>query len=305
MMTVVLLRQIAVMALLMAAGVWLVKKKMLSEQGCKELGALLLNVVIPCVILRSYMIDFSVEKLKELALSAALAVFSLVIAMVVGSLVYGTKRGIQNFAASFCNAGFIGIPLTQAVFGSEAVFYVAASVAFLNLFQWTYGLYIMTGDKSVIRIGRILKNPVFLSIGAGILLFLCPVPIPEVFRKTVGYLADMNTPLAMLILGSYLVKTDFKGIVLEKKIYGCVLMRLVIIPLLTMAIFRMLPVKNPQIVMVVLIAASTAVGGNIAIFAQQYDADYLLAVKTVCLSTIASVVTTPLLVGCMQMMWHI
>lgn len=304
MMILVLLRQIAIMALLMAAGVFLVKKRMLSGQGCKELGALLLQIVIPCVIVRSYMIDFSMEKLKELVLSAFLAVLSLLIAMVVGTVVYGQKKGIQNFAASFCNAGFIGIPLTQAVFGTEAVFYVAAYVAFLNLFQWTYGLYIMTGDKNVIKIGRILKNPVFISIGIGLLLFLYPFQIPELVRKTVGYMADMNTPLAMLILGSYLAKTDWKGIFLEKEIYGCVLLRLLVIPILTAGIFWLLPLQNTQIIMVVLIAASTAVGGNIAIFAQQYGADYLLAVKTVCLSTIVSVITTPVFVSVLQFLWH-
>lgn len=62
-MVYILLRQILIMALLMAVGVALMKKRILSEQGCKDLGAVLLNMVIPCVILKSYMIDFSYENL--------------------------------------------------------------------------------------------------------------------------------------------------------------------------------------------------------------------------------------------------
>lgn len=73
----------------------------------------------------------------------------------------------------------------------------------------------------------------------------------------------------------------------------CVLLRLLIIPLATLGVFVILPVDNIVIIMVVLIAASTSVGGNIAIFAQQYNKDYILSVRTVCLSTILSIVTIP------------
>lgn len=293
MMVYILLRQILIMALLMAIGVALMKKRILSEQGCKDLGAVLLNMVIPCVILKSYMIDFSYEKLRELGVSASLSLLSLALSMAISCLFFGKRRSIQNFASAFGNAGFIGIPLTQAVFGEEAVFYVAAYVAFLNLFQWTYGLYIMTGDKEMIHIAAILKNPVFISIGLGVIMFLLPVSIPAILVKTVGYIADMNTPVAMIILGSYLVKTDFRSIFLSKDIYVCVLLRLLIIPLATLGLFRALPVDNIVIIMVVLIAASTSVGGNIAIFAQQYGKDYILSVRTVCLSTLLSIVTIP------------
>ena len=292
-MVYILLGQILIMAFLMAVGVGLMKKGMLSQQGCRDLGAILLNVVIPCVILKSYMIGFSYEKLRELGESAVLSLLSLVLAMAISWLFFGKRKGIQNFASAFGNAGFIGIPLTQAVFGTEAVFYVAAYVAFLNLFQWTYGLYIMTGDREVIHIAAILKNPVFISIGLGVVMFLLPVSIPGFMVKTVGYIADMNTPLAMIILGSYLVKTDLRSIFLSKEIYMCVLLRLLIIPLATLGVFVILPVDNIVIIMVVLIAASTSVGGNIAIFAQQYNKDYILSVRTVCLSTILSIVTIP------------
>ena len=292
-MVYILLRQILIMAFLMAVGVGLMKKGMLSQQGCRDLGAILLNVVIPCVILKSYMIGFSYEKLRELGESAVLSLLSLVLAKAISWLFFGKRKGIQNFASAFGNAGFIGIPLAHAVFGTEAVFYVAAYVAFLNLFQWTYGLYIMTGDREVIHIAAILKNPVFISIGLGVVMFLLPVSIPGFMVKTVGYIADMNTPLAMIILGSYLVKTDLRSIFLSKEIYMCVLLRLLIIPLATLGVFVILPVDNIVIIMVVLIAASTSVGGNIAIFAQQYNKDYILSVRTVCLSTILSIVTIP------------
>ena len=133
----ILLRQIAIMALLAAVGVYLSRKGFLSPQGTKDLGAILLRVIIPCVIVKSYITEFSRERLLELALSAGLALIGFILAMVISYLVFGKRRRLENFAASFCNAGFIGIPLAQAIIGEEGVFYIAASVALLNLFQWT------------------------------------------------------------------------------------------------------------------------------------------------------------------------
>ena len=93
-MVYILLRQILIMAFLMAVGVGLMKKGMLSQQ-CRDLGAILLNVVIPCVILKSYMIGFSYEKLRELGESAVLSLLSLVLAMAISWLFFGKRKGIS------------------------------------------------------------------------------------------------------------------------------------------------------------------------------------------------------------------
>ena len=216
-MILILFRQIMIIFLLMGVGIILIKRNFLSQQGAKDLGAILINLVIPCVILKSYMIDFSTERLNGLIISAFLSLASLLIGMAVSKIFFGNKKRIENFAASFGNAGFIGIPLTMSVFGQEAVFYVAAYVAFLNLFQWTYGVYVMTGDKSKVSFKNVLKNPVFVSIIIGVVLFVLPISYPLTLTKTVGYIADLNTPLAMIVLGSYLVKLNFKDIFLSDR----------------------------------------------------------------------------------------
>ena len=147
-MEIILLKQICIMFLLIAVGIYLVKKGFLSEQGGKDLGAILLKVVIPCVVVKSYIVEFTPERAADLAISAALALLALVIAMVISWLVFGTRGRIENFGASFCNVGFIGIPLVQAALGESAVFYLASFIALLNILQWTYGVLIMTGCRT-------------------------------------------------------------------------------------------------------------------------------------------------------------
>ena len=300
MLILILLRQIAIMALLMAVGIYLSRKGFLSPQGTKDLGAILLRIIIPCVIVKSYITTYSRERLLELALSAGLALVAFILAMGIAYLVYGKRRRIENFAAAFCNAGFIGIPLAQAVIGDEGVFYMAASVALLNLFQWTYGVYIMTDRKDSIRAKTIVKNPVVIAIVVGIALFLSRLPVPGILTSTLGYIAGMNTPVAMILMGTYMAKLPWRKL-LDKRAYGCVLLRLVVIPAVVLAVFWALPITNQNVALAAYLAAATPVGANICVFAQQYDCDYEFSVVTVCLSTVLSIVTVPLMVSLAQM----
>ena len=296
----ILLRQIAIMALLMAVGILLSRRGFLSPQGTKDLGAILLRIIIPCVIVKSYITTYSRERLLELALSAGLALVAFILAMGIAYLVYGKRRRIENFASAFCNAGFIGIPLAQAVIGDEGVFYMAASVALLNLFQWTYGVYIMTDRRDSISAKTIVKNPVVIAIVIGIALFLSRLPVPGILTSTLGYIAGMNTPVAMILMGTYMAKLPWRKL-LDKRAYGCVLLRLVLIPAAVLAVFWALPISNQNVALAAYLAAATPVGANICVFAQQYDCDYEFSVVTVCLSTVLSIVTVPLMVSLAQM----
>ena len=296
----ILLRQIPIMALLMAVGIYLSRKGFLSPQGTKDLGAILLRIIIPCVIVKSYITTYSRERLLELALSAGLALAAFILAMGIAYLVYGKRRRIENFASAFCNAGFIGIPLAQAVIGDEGVFYMAASVALLNLFQWTYGVYIMTDRRDSISAKTIAKNPVVIAIVIGIALFLSRLPVPGIVTSTLGYIAGMNTPVAMILMGTYMAKLPWRKL-LDKRAYGCVLFRLVIIPAVVLLVFWALPISNQNVALAAYLAAATPVGANICVFAQQYDCDYEFSVVTVCLSTVLSIVTVPLMVSLAQM----
>lgn len=300
MLILILLRQIAIMALLMAVGIVLSRRGFLSPQGTKDLGAILLRIIIPCVIVKSYITTYSRERLLELALSAGLALVAFLLAMAIAYLVYGKRRRIENFASAFCNAGFIGIPLAQAVIGDEGVFYMAASVALLNLFQWTYGVYIMTDRRDSISAKTIAKNPVVIAIVIGIALFLSRLPVPGILTSTLGYIAGMNTPVAMILMGTYMAKLPWRKL-LDKRAYGCVLLRLVVIPAAVLAVFWALPISNQNVALAAYLAAATPVGANICVFAQQYDCDYEFSVVTVCLSTVLSIVTVPLMVSLAQM----
>ena len=115
MITQILLQQTIIMFLLMMLGLLLSRHGMITEQGSRDLSNVLLYAVIPCVILRSYMSEFSVDKLRAMGISAVIAVIAFVASIGVAYLTCGTRHRIENFAVAFGNAGFIGIPLVTAV----------------------------------------------------------------------------------------------------------------------------------------------------------------------------------------------
>ena len=294
MITQILLQQTIIMFALMLLGLLLSRRGMITEQGSRDLSNVLLYAVIPCVILRSYMSEFSTEKLRAMGLSALIAVIAFAASIAVAYLTCGTRHRIENFAVAFGNAGFIGIPLVTAVFGPEAAFYVVSFSTFANLLQWTYGIVIISGKKETMNLRRVFVNPVFISMVIGIALFVLQPTLPTVVTGTIGYIADGNTVLAMIILGYYLSKVQLRGLFADVRLYLFSALRLLVIPAVTILVFLPFPFARGEITLITLIAAATPIASSTAIFAQKFDQDYRRAVSYVCLSTILSVATLPL-----------
>lgn len=178
-----ILNRLAVMLVYMIPGYVLYKRKIISDTGAKDIGKFLLYIILPAAIIKSYNIEFTTEKAWGLLLSTLAAILALLLAMGISHLIFGSKHPIENFGVAFSNAGFMGIPLVQAVIGDEGVYYAAAFVAMLNILQWTYGVYIMTRNRAVISAKKILFNPILVSFGIAIMLFLLPVQLPSFFTE--------------------------------------------------------------------------------------------------------------------------
>ena len=274
MITQILLTQTFIMFILMILGLILSKTGLLTEHGSKDMANILLYAVIPCVIIRSYITDFTMEKLYGLLMSAVLAVVAFAVAIAVSYIIYGMRKPIDNFGTAFCNAGFIGIPLVTAVFGNEAAFYVASFASILNLLQWTYGIVIITRRKDMINIKKVFVNPVTISLVIGLFLFITGIKLPGVINSTMAGVAALNTPAAMIVLGYYLSCVRIRDLLLNPSLYLASFVRLIIIPLLTLLVLYIIPAGHGQIGMITLIAAATPVGTSTAIFAQKFGQDY-------------------------------
>ena len=160
--------------------------------------------------------------------------------------------------------------------------------------QWTYGIVIISGKKETMNLRMVFVNPVFISMVIGIALFVLQPTLPTVVTGTIGYIADGNTVLAMIILGYYLSKVQLRGLFADVRLYLFSALRLLVVPAVTILVFLPFPFARGEITLITLIAAATPIASSTAIFAQKFDQDYRRAVSCVCLSTILSVATLPL-----------
>lgn len=290
----VLLRQLAMMAIYMAAGYFLFRKKLVSVQGCREFGNLLMNIILPCTILNSFRAQRTPEQVSALLWSSLLSLLVLLLTFAVCTLCFRGKT-IEHFGVSFSNVGFISLPLVSSIMGAKGVLYVTPFIALLNIFQWTYGIAVISGSLESVRPRQMLKNPIILSVIAGLGLFLFQPPLPEAVTGAVSAMAALNAPVAMLILGIYLAQVELKSLFTAKILYISSAVRLVLIPALMILLLLPFPV-DAGLRLAVLLAGSAPIGSLAAIFAQMYQEDYALAVREICLSTILCVFTMPVVV---------
>ena len=290
----IVLRQIVIMFLYMAIGGLLFQKGLITKEGSKSLANLLLYVVLPCLVVKSFCVARTPERTSGLLVSFLAALGILLLAMAVSHLLF-KKNPIDDFGAAFSNAGFMGFPLVAAVQGNEAIFYAAGFVALLNALQWTYGQSLISGDPGYRSPKAILKNPLVLSLLLGILIFCFEIPVPAIASDLLAALSALNAPLAMVILGVYLAQTDPKTLFNYPHLYVVAAARLVLIPLLTILVLKLLPARYAAIATTLVIVAAAPIGSNVAVYAQKLGKDYAYAVRGVCLSTLLSAITMPLL----------
>lgn len=295
-----LINQIIIMFLYMIFGFVLFKGKKISKEGSANMATLLVWLIIPVVVVKSFCVEPTQERIVGLLLSIAAAVAAQAVSMLVSHLFF-KKRPIDNFAAAFSNAGFIGIPLVTATVGGDAVFYIAFFVAILNILQWVYGVAVITEKKMKIT-GSTLVHPLVLGTVLGLVLFFTGLgaKLPTVVMSTLSGVSALNAPLAMLIMGVYLAQADMKSLWTDKHLYILSFVRLVLIPLLTVLLLwgmhLLIPALSSTIVLALLIAAIAPVGANVAVYAQLHNKDYVYASKTVVISTLLSLVSMPLVV---------
>ncbi len=305
----ILLQQIITMFLLVSVGYLMFRCKKISPEGSKSLGNILIYLSLPCVIIKSFLVERTGEALKGLLISALAAALVLAVSILI-SRIFFKKDPIAGFASAFSNPGFFGIPLITASISEGAVFYIAAFIAFLNMLQWTYGVSILTADKKkekggapLISVKKIVTAPFMVAIIIGLFFFLSGLKMPAILNSCINFIAGLNTPLAMFTIGIYLAQTDIAAMFRRKSLYLVSLVRLVIIPVVSFGLLCLMPGVNTELRLALLIASACPVGSNVAVYAQLHDQDYPYAVETVVISTMFSLITIPLLMQLAYLCW--
>ena len=299
---ITMFNQILKMFLMMSVGYYLYKKKTIDDTTTSKLSNILLMVSTPATIITSFNQTYSYDKLKGLVLAFILSLSIYLINMIIGEILFKNKPE-EKFAIGYSNAAFIGIPLITGLLGIEAVFYLSPFIALFYIFGWTYGVWIMSNDKKNITAKKVLTNPCVLAVFLGVILFLLPTKPYAPIMESISTMANLTTPLAMIILGAYLAKCNLIHIFTNKRVYFVSALRLVFLPLIALVFLTIVPVQDVTIKMVMLIVAGAPTAALLPIFCQMFDHDIVYGTEVVCFTTLASIITLPLLILLSTFIW--
>lgn len=292
--------QVIIMFILIILGFILAKTKVITPHGSKELSNLLVMIVTPCVLIKSYSVDFNAELAKGLAKCLIFSVIIHIVAIIVSNLFIrkdgGERYRIERFSVVYCNCGFMAIPLLQAAFGNEGVFFGSAYLVVFTALSWSHGLYLYSADKKTLSFVKILTTPGMIGIIAGMILFLTGLRLPTPLFSAVDYMTGLNTPIAMILLGVFLADVNLKKAFFNIKLYIVSLLRLIVIPIAAIFIGRLINLDE-QLMNAIIITAACPVATVAALFASKYDLDAAYASEMVAINTLISIVTIPLIVS--------
>lgn len=289
------------MFILMAVGLLTNKLGFMHGQTATDLTNILLYIVSPCLIVNAFEQRFSTSRLQALALVMLGILLTYAVMVIVTNLVFKpvtdtNLQRIMRFGSVYSNAGFMGVPLASALFGSTGVFFAVASLAGFNLFCWTHGIALFTpqnpNDRHI-NWRQILLNPNIVAIVVGLAIFVSGIHLPSLLNQTITYVSSINTPLSMIVIGNSLAAVKLTRRTLDKRLWWPLLLRNLLFPVVNILILRAFGVSGIPLYTTVLMAACP-VAGNVVLFTLKAHGDTSPAVTLMSLSTILCMGTIPL-----------
>lgn len=302
-MFITVAEQVIILFVLMFIGFLFAKLKVLSDTGIKNMTDLVLYLVTPCIMIKSFMREFDRNTLKALLISLGAAVLSHFIFIILSTLLLRSKdisrQTVLRFSAIFSNCGFMSLPLLEALLGEDGVFFGSSYIAIFNLFIWSYGIFIMGGGKSSITFKKIILSPGIIGFALSMIVFLCSIKLPDIIYQPISYMAGLNTPIPMIIIGYHLAQSNLLKGLKDLNCLFAIFLKLFVFPLIIMFTMYFCGIRG-TLLLSITISASAPTAAMSTMFSSKYNRDTELSVTMVSLSTLLSLVSMPLVITLAQ-----
>lgn len=294
--------QILSLFLIMVVGYVLRKRNVFDEEANVRFTRLIIYVSLPAQIIKAFVANQGIVSNGEVILMFGISLLAYLLYAIVGVLfiimirVPADKRSTYLFMMMFGNVGFMGFPLTEALLGEEALIYAVIFNVIFNLLVYSFGI-LMIGkkeEKFQFPIKKLLNMPLISAV-LSIILYFGNIQFPEVLVKSLDFMGNITTPVAMLILGSTIAGMPWKELFDEWRIYVFTGFKLLLIPILVIGILKLVPTLNPLIRGSLILLSATPVATNATMLAIEYDGDRRLTSKGVFFTTLLCMLTIPII----------
>ncbi len=294
-------KQVGILYLLALVGVVADKAKIFTESTAKKCTDLLFYIITPGVIINSFFTtEFSKESATNLLISVGCGFLLHFVAIIITKPFFSKgnldENVIYKYGAIYGNVGYLTLPLTSAVLGSEGVFYCAGVVMAFNVMCFTHGIILMDTESRKFDFKKLFLNPGVIGVVIGLPFYLFNIDLPELITAPVAYIDAVQTPVAMIIFGTYLANSDLKTIFKNKNIFITAFLKLVLLPAVMFVIYKLFGLTG-TLICALMISSCAPSANNTVMFSAKYGKDTGIASQTVSVVSFLSIITMPFIIA--------
>ena len=291
-----LLNQQGQLFLLLAVGLLFKRWGVVDDGFQKGLTDFLIKLILPCNIIYFFQMEFNQEILRQtsaiLAVSTVIQLVCWLLAMTLYRRQAPEKRSALQYATLCSNGACLGAPLVEGIFGSQGMLLYSVYLVPQRVAMWTVGLSFFNQKNGQRQWKKILLNPCIDAVVIGMVLLVTQWRLPAVLGGTIKTFSSCNMGAAMFLIGMICADVRWRDFLDRDILYYCVI-RLVLIPALTIAGCRLARMDG-LVTGVALVLAAMPAGGTTAILAAKYSDSAHFAAGCVTVSTLLSLIATPL-----------
>ena len=294
--------QIVSLFLIMIVGYILRKCNVFDDASNARFTRLIIYVSLPAQIVKAFATNQGIVSNKEVLSMFGISALAYLLYAIIGfafNIIFRVpknKKGTYLFMMMFGNVGFMGFPLTEALLGEEALIYAVIFNVIFNLLVYSFGIFMISKKDDDFRFSyKKLLNMPLTSAVISIILYFCKIQIPDVLIKSLDYMGNMTTPVAMTILGSTIAGMPWKELFDEWRIYIFTAFKLLVIPAVVIMLLKIAPEVNPMIYGSLILLSATPVATNTTMLAIEYGGDKALSSKGIFFTTLLCMLTIPLI----------
>ena len=303
----IIINSVLTLFLLIFLGCLLGKKNIVSTDYASGLSNFIVKVTMPATVFNAMQMEYDPELLHR---GVEILIFSLVFyaaSMALGFIavrlfrVPEKERGVWLFVASFSNNGFMGLPLAMSLYGNEGVLLMSIMNVFAHLLIFSAGVKMLTAGyplKEKLSVKKMLLTNINIAVVLGLIFYINQWTLPTVLGSALDYLGSITSGLSMVVVGLSMAKLDIKSMFQGHRNYIITALRLVVIPLITLALIRTLGRGlDPVIAGTLLLTSGLPSPSAVSIIAEQYHTNVDLGARMIFLTTLFCMVTVPLFMG--------
>ena len=305
--SILLMQQIVQLFLMIFMGYLIVKTGLVRDDDSKVLSKIILYLIVPCVIINAFQVDYTTDTVKGLLIAFAASVMTQVILLVVisvaGKLLHLNE--VEVASVYYSNSGNLIVPIVTFILGQEWVLYGCVFMSVQLVFLWTHCKKIISREASY-DWKKIILNINMLSIFIGVILFFTGIRLPEIIGNTLASVGTMIGPASMIVTGMLFAGMNLKQIFANKRVYFITFLRLIVVPLIALVLIKFsnlasFSADGNKIMLIVFLAIITPSASTVTQMCQVYGNDSRYASAINVMTTLLSIIKMPVMVMLFQM----